>query len=272
MRPRGGSSSDDHPQASRYARLAGVDRAGRLLRRRRIDRPEHRRVDHDADDRDQRRASPVALSARRDRTRPAHRQRHPDRRRRDLPGAALRGMVPDLQRPLLEHPDRLHAEWFGRRHHGHHPGDRRLRRLGRADEGHRDRRPAGRQEALPLPDRARRRRGDLQPAGRAQAPARRPDLGGDLPRQDHEVERPGARRPQCGRDAAGPGHPRRPPLRMARGRPTPSRPTSTRSTRPGMQAPAPARPSTGRPASVPRATTASRPRSSRPRARSATST
>ena len=61
-----------------------------------------------------------------------------------FPPLLYANLVPDLQRPLPEHQDRLHAEWLGRRDHGHHAADRRLRRLRRADEGHRDRAlPAG---------------------------------------------------------------------------------------------------------------------------------
>ena len=74
---------------------------------------------------------------------------------------------------LPERPDRLPGQRLRRRHQGHHRGDRRLRRLGRRDEGRGDRGPAVRHEDAPLPDRARRGRHDLQPAGRAQAPARR---------------------------------------------------------------------------------------------------
>ena len=53
---------------------------------------------------------------------------------------------------------------------------------------------------------------DLQPAGRAQAPARLGEHRRDLPRQDHEVERSGDRRQQPWRHPARPCRPRRPPL------------------------------------------------------------
>ena len=63
----------------------------------------------------------------------------------------------------------------------------------------RDRGSAGRQEDVPLPDRARRRRRHLQPAGRRPSSSSTADLAGIYPRQDHQVERPGDRRDQRGR-------------------------------------------------------------------------
>ena len=104
------------------------------------------------------------------------------------------------------------ANGSGRRHQGHHRGHRRLRRFRRSDEGRGDRGPAVRHEDAPLPDRPWRGGDDLQPAGHAQAPARLGQHRRDLPGHDQEVERPGDRGQQRGRDAARPRHPRRPSL------------------------------------------------------------
>ena len=101
--------------------------------------------------------------------------------------------------------------------------------------------------------------------------ARRPDGGRHLPRQDHELERPGDREAEPRRQAARHEDHGRPPLRRVGHdeglhdlpRRLQQRVEERRS--------ASTRPSSGRPAPAPRATTASPPRSSRPTARSATS-
>ena len=100
--------------------------------------------------------------------------------------------------------------------------------------------------------------------GVADAEPRRRQRRGDLPRQDHEVERSGDRGEQRRRDAAGHGHPRRPPLgRLGHDQRLHHLPRHGR--RPtGTPRSARARKSSGRPASAPRATTASPARSSRP--------
>ena len=77
----------------------------------------------------------------------AERERHAPGRRRHVPGPALPVLVRDVQRPVPQREDRLPGRGLGRRHQGHHPADRRLRRDRRSDDGHGDRgaaRPARR--------------------------------------------------------------------------------------------------------------------------------
>ena len=65
------------------------------------------------------------------------------------------------------------------------------------------------------------RRADLQHPGRERrAEVHRRRARGHLPRQDHQVERPGDREAEPRRQAARHGHHRRPPLRRQRARPT----------------------------------------------------
>ena len=204
--PSGGQGGDrviSDPQAPRSARPDRGPRPGRVLEQRRLDlaRSVSRRPDH-GDQRGALGRGRVGRPELSGRPGPAVGLDHAAGRGRDVPGPALRQLVPDVQRRLLERPDRLPGERLRRRHQGDHPADRRLRRLGRGDEGRGDRGPAVGHEDAPLPDRPRRGRRDLQPAGR------RPKLQldsaehrRDLPGHDHEVERPGDRGHQRGRDA-----------------------------------------------------------------------
>ena len=74
----------------------------------------------------------------------------------------------------------------------------------------------------PLPDGARRRRAGLQhPGRRRRAEVHRPGARRHLPRQDHEVERPGDRDAEPGREAARP-----PTSPSCTARTAPARPTS----------------------------------------------
>ena len=112
----------------------------------------------------------------------------------------------------------------------------------------------------------------LQRQRRREGPqARRRDGRRHLPRQDHEVERPGDRQGQPGRRTSRAPTSRSATAPTSRARPSTS-PSSSPTTRPsGRTARASTRRSSGRPAPAPRATTASPPASSRPTARSATS-
>ena len=99
------------------------------------------------------------------RTRPG-RRRGAHRRRRHLPESDLHQVVRRL-RQGDRRPDQLPVDRLGRRHPPVHRGHRGLRRHRRPDVDRADGRGEG--QRAPRPDRARRRRADLQPARRSAA-------------------------------------------------------------------------------------------------------
>ena len=141
-------------------------------------------------------------------------ERHDLRCRRELPAGRHAG----LDRRLHGREPRRDRQLRPRRlRRGPHPVPlrrRRVRRQRRLPQG-------GRAHQGPAALRRRRRRGPglhladrrgLQPPGRHGPAARARDRRRHLPRQDHQVERPGDRRGQPRQDAAGPGHHPGPPL------------------------------------------------------------
>ena len=175
----------------------------------------------------------------------------------------------DYSRKTEEH-GHLRRDRQRRRDRADHLAHGRLRRLRRAADRRTVRRSQRASRADPVG--AERHRPRLQRQRRAEEPeTERRSPGRHLPRQDHQLERPGDRQAQPRRQPAEhqdhPGLPQRRQRRHLRLHQLPldDRPR-IRSRR---SAPRPR--SSSRPASAPKRTTASRPRSRRPTARSATS-
>ena len=100
----------------------------------------------------------------------------------------------------------------------------------------RDRGPAVRHQDAPLPDRPRRGRRDLQPAGhRPSSSSTRPTSPGIYLGKITKWNDPAIAANNAGVTLPDRRHRSSSTARTARGRPTPSRPTSTRSTRPGTR-------------------------------------
>ena len=198
-------------------------------------------------------------------------RRHAQRRGRDVPAARLPGVGGALPEGVRHH-GQLPGHRLRRRRRAVHGRHRRLRRVRLGDDRRGDRGGPEEGRARAHPDGARRGDRLLQPRRREVGPqARRPDDRGHLPRQDHEVERPGDRGPELRREAAGRRASRSATAPTSRARPRTS-PRSWPTTRTsGRTARASTSRSSGRAARAPRATTASPPASSRTRTRSATS-
>ncbi len=166
--------------------------------------------------------------AQRDGTRAELRERDPPGRRRDVPRAAVPGVVRGLhgQHANMQFDYQAIGSGGGIKAITEQTVDFGASDAAMKDE--RDRRPAG-----------RRRRCSTSPRPSARWSSIYNVPGVDelnldarhdrrhLPRQDHQLERPGDRGPQPGRDPARPGDHASSIARTARARPTPSRPTST---------------------------------------------
>ena len=121
---------------------------------------------------------------------------------RDVPVPDLLEVVLRVQQAAPERADQLPVDRIGRRHPADHQPDGVLRRDRRPDDQRPAARGAGQDSALP--DGARRRRAGLQHPGRdRRAEVHGPGARGHLPRQDHEVERPGDREAEPRRQPAG---------------------------------------------------------------------
>ena len=177
------------------------------------------------------------------------------RRGRDVPVPDLLEVVQRVQQAAPERRDQLPVDRVGRRHPPGHEPDGVLRRHRRPDD---QRAAAGRAGQDPaLPDRARRRRAGLQhPRRDRRAEVHRAGARRHLPRQDHQVERPGDREAEPGRQPARHRHHRRAPVGRLGHDATSGSTTSRRCRRSGRRRSASRRPSTGRSVSAARATRA----------------